>query len=235
MLRDLYPANLKTTPILSFYTVLLVAYGLRGIFYPANFLFPSVSRFLLQRAELDQDDIPMLLSMLYSSSDVWRKERGWMLRFLRDGITSRHEWKLLEKKHVIDMLCSFFEATDRNEHVIRFGILEVSLAIPFRWVVGRLMNAQVLSAVTLIAGSTTTLIVRSSFLTWMESQIQSCVKPEGRGDERSHWAQIIHNIVHSVPTDKIEKLTRGQWQFEINRCIRSLVSQNRTLLSYLDI
>ncbi|KAG5219659.1 ribosome 60S biogenesis N-terminal-domain-containing protein [Salix suchowensis] len=48
-----------------------------------------------ERPELDTHDIPMLYGMLYSSSDAWKKERGWIIRFLTDGMISTNDWRVL--------------------------------------------------------------------------------------------------------------------------------------------
>ncbi|KAG2146227.1 hypothetical protein DEU56DRAFT_931988 [Suillus clintonianus] len=56
------------------------------IFYPSNFIYPRTARFLLQHPELDVTDVPMLYGILYGSSDDWKKGRGWIVRFLSDGM-----------------------------------------------------------------------------------------------------------------------------------------------------
>ncbi|KAG0703407.1 hypothetical protein DFH29DRAFT_917036, partial [Suillus ampliporus] len=53
--------------------------SLRGALYPSNFIHPRTLCFLLQRPELDVTDVPMLYSMLYGSSDDWKKEHGWIV------------------------------------------------------------------------------------------------------------------------------------------------------------
>jgi Nucleolar pre-ribosomal-associated protein 1 len=69
---------------------------LAGIFYPSNFIYPMTAHFLLQRPELDTSDVPMLYNMLYSSSDDWKRERGWIIRFLSDGMMSSEDWRVLK-------------------------------------------------------------------------------------------------------------------------------------------
>ena len=39
------------------YATLHLAHALRGVFYPATFTYPLTARFLLQRPELDADDV----------------------------------------------------------------------------------------------------------------------------------------------------------------------------------
>ena len=65
---------------------LFFAHALRSLANPANFFYPAVSRFFLQRPVFDAGDVPMLYGMLMSSSDIHKQERAWMLRLLRDGV-----------------------------------------------------------------------------------------------------------------------------------------------------
>lgn len=119
------PANADDPPRrLPTFTTLILLHALRGIFYPSNFIYPRTARFLLQRPELDVSDVPMLFGMLYSNSDDWKKERGWMLRILGDGMTSTDDWKVLKRRHTWDLVASLFQSS-RNDTAVRAGILEV--------------------------------------------------------------------------------------------------------------
>ncbi|KAG8218153.1 ribosome 60S biogenesis N-terminal-domain-containing protein [Butyriboletus roseoflavus] len=106
------------------FTTLILLHALRGIFYPSNFIYPRTARFLLQRPELDVSDVPMLFGMLYSSSDEWKKERGWMLRMLGDGMVSTADWKVLKRRHTWDLVASIFQSS-KNDTTVRAGILEI--------------------------------------------------------------------------------------------------------------
>lgn len=106
------------------YTTLLLLHALRGIFYPSNFIYPITARFLLQRPELDMNDVPMLYSMLYSSSDDWKKERGWIIRFLSDGMMSSADWRVLKRRHTWDLLATLFQSS-QDDSSLRAGVLEV--------------------------------------------------------------------------------------------------------------
>lgn len=103
---------------------LILSHALRGVFYPSNFIFPRTSRFLLQRPELDVTDVPMLYGMLYSNSDDWKKERGWIIRFLSDGMMSTEDWKVLKRRHTWDLLSSLVQSSARDQ-VLRRSVLEV--------------------------------------------------------------------------------------------------------------
>ena len=111
-------------PRLPVYTTLHLCHSLRGIFYPSNFIYPLTSRHLLQRPTFDSSDVPMLFGMFYSSStEQWKKERGWMTKFLCDGMQGGLEWRILKRRYTWDLVASRFEIeSDRN---VRRSILEV--------------------------------------------------------------------------------------------------------------
>lgn len=134
LLRDQMPTLIGGSgpPRLPTYASLVLCHALRGIFYPSNFIYPLTARFLLQRAELDSQDVPMLLGMLYSNSDDnWRRERAWIVRFLADGMTSAQDWKISRKRHTWDLVASMFQGFSQD-HALRNGILEVKLFHPRR-------------------------------------------------------------------------------------------------------
>jgi nucleolar pre-ribosomal-associated protein 1 len=106
------------------YTTLLLSHALRGIFYPSNFIYPITAQFLLQRPELDVNDVPLLYSMLYSSSDNWKEERGWIIRFLSDGMMSSEDWRVFKRRHTWDLLASLYQSSE-GDQTLRKGILEV--------------------------------------------------------------------------------------------------------------
>lgn len=111
-------------PRLPSYNTLFLAHALRAIFYPANFIYPLTARFLLQRPEIDMNDVPMLYGMLYSNSDDWKKERSWIVRFLADGMCSSEDWRVLRRRHTWDLLASLFQSST-NDRPLRQGVLEV--------------------------------------------------------------------------------------------------------------
>lgn len=106
------------------YTTLILLHALRGIFYPSNFIYPLTARFLLQRPELDTNDVPMLYGMLYSSSDDWKKERGWIIRSLSDGMISTDDWRVFKRRHTWELLASLLQSSE-DDVALRNGILEV--------------------------------------------------------------------------------------------------------------
>lgn len=126
ILRDALPPHLEAPPRrLPSYTTLVLAHALRGIFYPSNFTYPLTARFLLQRPEIDTNDVPMLYGMLYSSTADWKKERGWIIRFLSDGLVNTEDWRVFQRRHTWDLLASLFQSSE-SDHALRNGILEVN-------------------------------------------------------------------------------------------------------------
>lgn len=111
-------------PPLPTYTTLLLAHALRGVMYPASFIYPLTARFLLQRPEIDVYDVPLLLSMLYSASEEWKKERLWIVTLVAEGMIGGVEWKILKRRHTWDLLASLFQAEDKDIP-FRRGVLEV--------------------------------------------------------------------------------------------------------------
>ena len=131
MLKDTIRTHSNEPPHrLPSYTTLILMHALRGIFYPSNFIYPLTARFLLQRPELDTTDVPMLYGMLYSSSDNWKKERGWIIRFLSDGMVSTEDWKVLKRRHTWELLASLFQSSE-SDVVLCLSILEVGSRLFF--------------------------------------------------------------------------------------------------------
>ena len=124
-LKNTLPAPSSTsTRRLPAYTTLILLHSLRGVFYPSNFIYPLTARFLLQRPEVDTGDVPMLYNMLYNSTEDWKKERAWIIRFLADGMTSTEDWRVFKRRHTWELLSSLFQSAE-NDSPLRLGILDV--------------------------------------------------------------------------------------------------------------
>ena len=114
------------------FTTLLLSHALRGVFYPENFIYPLTAHFLLQRPELDITDVPMLYAMLYSSSDNWKRERTWILKFIADAMLSagEEEWRVFRRRHTWDLLASLFQGGGAQDRLLRHEILEARYQSP---------------------------------------------------------------------------------------------------------
>ncbi|KAJ7759032.1 ribosome 60S biogenesis N-terminal-domain-containing protein [Mycena olivaceomarginata] len=155
--------------------------------------------FLLQRPTLDVTDVPMLYGMLYSSSDDWKKERGWIIRFISDGMMSTDDWRVLKRRHTWELLAGLFQSSDQDL-TLRNSVLEV------------------LANLTCNAQATTSLILKSSLLHWIEMQLLLSTT------EAVAWVKILENILIVVDAQKMESSTGGEWRFVICRCL-SLILQ----------
>lgn len=62
-----------------------LVHAFRSLAQPANPLYADISRFLLQRPIFDAADVPMLFGMLYASGDNYKRDRSWIVRYIRDG------------------------------------------------------------------------------------------------------------------------------------------------------
>ncbi|KAJ7095895.1 ribosome 60S biogenesis N-terminal-domain-containing protein [Mycena belliarum] len=200
ILRNLLPPP-SAGPVgrLPSYTTLILLHALRGIFYPSNFIYPLTARFLLQRPTLDVTDVPMLYGMLYSSSDDWKKEQGWIVRFIADGMMGTDDWRVLKRRHTWELLASLFQSSEQDL-VMRCSILEV------------------LANLTCNSQATTSLVLKSSLLQWIEMQLRISTA------EAVAWIRIVENVLLVADAQKMESSTGGEWRFVICRCL-SLVLQ----------
>jgi nucleolar pre-ribosomal-associated protein 1 len=212
LLRNLLPPPTSTEPPrrLPSYTTLIILHALRSVFYPSNFIFPLTARFTLQRPLLDANDVPMLYGMLYSNSDNWKKERGWIIRFLSDGMISTEDWRVFKKRHTWELLSSLFQSVPTDQ-VLRNGILGV------------------LANLTCIRQATMSLLLKSGLLTWIEMQLINKPTTEGVA-----WMKILENILTVSDHAKLESSTGGEWRSVICRCLSQLLSGSPSKLTPLE-
>ncbi len=73
-------------------------------------------------------------NMLYSSSDNWRKERSWILKFLADAMLGAgdDEWRVFKRRHTWDLLASLFQSR-RQDRALRNEILEARPRFVLLW------------------------------------------------------------------------------------------------------
>lgn len=205
LLRNLYTGDNSevSTLRLPSFTTLVLAHALRAIFYPSNFIYPLTSKFLLQRPEMDPTDVPMLYGMLFSSSDDWKRERAWMLRFLSDGMLSSEDWRILKRRHTWDLLASLFQRSVEDKH-LRRSVLEV------------------LATLTCHKHATTSLVLKLSLIQWMETQLMMGLSSE----EAVAWVKIVENIAVVVDQERMDQLTRRAWRMGLLRCLNRLTQES---------
>jgi nucleolar pre-ribosomal-associated protein 1 len=217
LLKNALPSPLEEKPTrLPSYASLILLHALRAIFYPSNFIYPLTARFLLQRPELDTNDVPMLYAMLYSSSDDWKKERGWIMGFLADGMMSTDDWRVLQRRHTWDILSSLFQSSEK-ERALRNEILEVRLSHVFVDPIS--FSVQVLANITCNSQAVTSLVLKSGLLQWIEMQLLNA-----SGEEGVAWVRILQNIIMVVDHVKLESSTNGDWRAVFCRCLSLLLT-----------
>ncbi|KZT67038.1 hypothetical protein DAEQUDRAFT_694819 [Daedalea quercina L-15889] len=200
-------ASQENVPRLPAFATLILAHALRAVFYPSNFIYPLTARYLLQRPELDTADVPMLFGMLYSSSEQWKKERGWIVRFLGDAMVGSDEWRIMQRRHTWDLLASIYQSEERDR-ALRQGILEV------------------LANITCNGRATTSLVLKSALLSWIEMQVRSMAQDEGLA-----WVKILANILSIVDPAKIEAVTSGEWRLVLSRCLHTILTSPSCTIS----
>ncbi|TPX77778.1 hypothetical protein CcCBS67573_g00932 [Chytriomyces confervae] len=75
---------------------------------PEHFMYPLVNSFLLSRPTVDFEDVPMFYSLFNSSTANCRRERVWLYRLLCGGLKDPLDYRLYKRRHVIDLMMSFF-------------------------------------------------------------------------------------------------------------------------------
>nr|ODN91496.1 hypothetical protein L204_05480 [Cryptococcus depauperatus CBS 7855] len=140
-------------------TTLYFAHALRSLASPSHFLYPLSSRFLLQRPIFDINDTPMLYSMLYAHNDGWKRERGWIVRFLKDGVRSESDWRVIKRRNVWTLLSTIFiESLDPG---FRLLVLQASLAM---------------SNILLVPSATSSLVLHDGLFIWISMQWATITK-----------------------------------------------------------
>jgi len=234
MLKNTFPQPSAEFPIrLPSYSSLILLHALRGIFYPSSFTYPLTAHFLLQRPVLDTNDVPMLYAMLYSSSDEWKKERGWIVRFLSDGMMASEDWVILKRRHTWDLLASFFQSSEKD-HNLRKAILEVHSIFSVRYFLFFklcLFCFQVLANLTCNFQATMSLALKSGLLTWIEMQLLGTIAK----DEDLAWLKILQNIVIIADHSRLQSVTNGESRAVICRCLGLLLDYYACMYTVLCI
>ncbi|KZT52357.1 hypothetical protein CALCODRAFT_92465 [Calocera cornea HHB12733] len=181
------------------FTVLLCAYAVHSLFHPAVLVYPHISRFLLQRPALDTTDVPLLYGMLYSSSDDWRRERLWIIRFIGNAMRSTADWHAIRRRRAWDLLATLFQS-NKDDRQIRQAIFEV------------------LGSLTQNQYATHALVLRSSLLAWLNVQLLT-IKPH----ETLFWLRVLENIVMVVDHEKLEHDTYKTWRSDVSACISKVL------------
>lgn len=157
--------------------------------------------------------------MLYSPTDEWKKDRGWIVRFLADGMMSSDDWRVLKRRHTWDLLASLFQSSNEDQ-ALRRGIFEVGCASTFFSFISNVADRKVIANLTCNRQATMSMIIKSSFLVWLEMQL---VRVDD--DEDAKWAKILGNIVLIVDHSKLDSVFKEAWKASIFRCLSILLSR----------
>ena len=89
-----------------------VSQGLYVLMRPAHAQYRPINQLLLSRPYLDLADIPLFFSHFHggSSSGQPREDRLWLLVMLRNGLMAAADVQLFAKRHVLQLLLSFYDS-----------------------------------------------------------------------------------------------------------------------------
>jgi hypothetical protein len=83
---------------------------------------------------------------------------------------------------------------------------------------------QVLANLTSIPQATTSLVLKSSLLSWIEMQLLEAV----REAETTQWLKIFENIIVVVDPGKLENASVGGWRRTLVRCMQLVMDRWKT-------
>ncbi|EIW68969.1 hypothetical protein TREMEDRAFT_73980 [Tremella mesenterica DSM 1558] len=162
---------------------LFFAHILRTLANPSHFLYPLISRFFLQRPTFDPEDVPLLFGMLYASGDFHKRERTWIIRFLRDGVSTAHDWKILQRRNTFTLLSTIYQSS-----------LDPSL---------RRLILQAMESMTLIPIAAKSLIFRNGIIPWLSIQwtLGNGSSLRSIEEERSTFLRLVENLmINLIPS-----------------------------------
>ncbi|WVF66097.1 hypothetical protein IAT40_000836 [Kwoniella sp. CBS 6097] len=219
LLRHAIPTASTRLPTL---TTLFFAHTLRSLANPSHFLYPLTSRFLLQRPIYDVTDTPMLYGMLYASGDEWKRERGWMVRFLNDGVKSEADWRVLRRRKVWSLLATLFSSS--MDPVFRRAVL------------------QTMETMTVVPAAARTLVLRDALILWLNMQwIKISTQPLTAGaknpksqswerDEKNMIMAIAERACINMLPAELERVNAGnqlgRWLEHLEMLIRSVLNSD---------
>ncbi|WVQ93728.1 hypothetical protein IAU59_000805 [Kwoniella sp. CBS 9459] len=199
LLRHAIPTTSTRLPTL---TTLFFAHTLRSLANPSHFLYPLTSRFLLQRPIYDVTDTPMLYGMLYASGDEWKRERGWLVRFLKDGVKSEADWRVLRRRKVWSLLATLFSSS--VDPVFRRAVL------------------QTMDNIVSIPAAARTLVLRDALLLWLKIQwtkmstqspnagARNLKSQSWEKDEKNTILAIAEKVCINMVPAEVERVSEGK-------------------------
>lgn len=220
-LRNAYVAGQNASNIgvapLPLTTTLFAAHSLRAIAHPSLYLYPPISRFLLQRAApLDQSDVPLLYSFLYASSQqspAYRQERLFILRYVTASLRfgGRSDWRVMKRRHVWHAVCSLYLAT------MDAGVLR---AIEDLWEAAAHKKHVAMSVV-----------LRQGFLDFVQQILVVRPSRPGHGREADYWLRLMAGLVRSLDLARVHSACGSTWLASLCRVAELVIASESSAAS----
>jgi Nucleolar pre-ribosomal-associated protein 1 len=199
---------------------MFVAHAIRALAQPTLYLYPLISRFLLQRATpLDPADIPLLYGFLYASSyqtQTYKQQRLFILRFLSSTIRYGGEvdWKIMRHRHVWQGICVLYTASrSTNDTGLKRAIEEFWLSA--------MQKEHVI----------TYAVLRIGFVDYLQQVI--ITMGTSNEQEKKYLLHLICCIIQNGDLQKLHKATNNLWLSSLCGLIAHLKIANLTLSSNL--
>ncbi|XP_048767971.2 nucleolar pre-ribosomal-associated protein 1-like isoform X5 [Ostrea edulis] len=78
---------------------------------PEDHMYSMMNAFLLLKPAMDTGNVPEFYKLFNSSALEYKLERAWMLSLLSEGLRETADFHILEKRHILKMLLSFYESS----------------------------------------------------------------------------------------------------------------------------
>ena len=89
-------------------------------------------------------------------------------------------------------------------------------------------TTQILANLTCNPQACTSLVLKSSLLSWIEMQVG-----DSPGKESMAWLRILENVLVVADTSKLSRATGDQWCSTVCRCLSSLLRNKGTIYPYI--
>ncbi|KAG9241520.1 ribosome 60S biogenesis N-terminal-domain-containing protein [Calycina marina] len=122
---------------------------------PLHCLYPKINKFLSQGPTWELDKVPLMYKILDeapSLDDAHYLETAWLLNYMLAGLQTSADMSIFRKRRIFEKLLSLY-----NNTYLASGLRDKILRILYK--------------ASAIEGASTTLITRSSIMTWLQAQI----------------------------------------------------------------
>eukprot|EP00118_Oscarella_pearsei_P013623 m.110471 g.110471 ORF g.110471 m.110471 type:complete len:1895 (+) comp37396_c0_seq1:90-5774(+) len=110
LLRNLVNAVTKANMRIPWLLACFAAKATSVLLKPDHKVYTMLNRFLLQRPVLELNDVPLFYELFNSSSLEHKAERLWMLHLLCDGLREYADYRIYQKRHVVEMVISHHDS-----------------------------------------------------------------------------------------------------------------------------